>query len=123
MKKAIISRAIGDYVTVEMDATYAPDFLEEIRNFLKRGGEDVADTIRMIKNFDVFHDFMTRKFKEYLVPKKELSDLIRGNVIIDKIKLIKDSNRRRVLIMFDRSVKEYEIIKVLSELGFEIQKR
>jgi len=123
LKKAIISKAIGNYITVEINAADVPNFLEELRKFLKRGGEDINDTIRMIKNFDIFYDFMIRKFKEYLVPKKDLSDLIRGNVIIDKIKLIRDGNKKKVLIMFDRSIKESEIIEVLNQLGFEIQKK
>lgn len=123
MKRAVISKAIGNYITVEIDAADAPNFLEELKNSLKRGGEDINDTIRMIKNFDIFYDFMIRKFKEYLVPKKDLSDLIRGNVVIDKIKLIKVGNKRKVLIMFDRSIRENEIIEVLNELGFEIQKK
>ena len=82
MKKAIIGKALGNYITLEIDATYVPEILSRLKDLLGRGGEDVADTIRMVKNFDTFYEFMVKKFKEYLVPKKELSDLIRGNVIV-----------------------------------------
>lgn len=118
-----MSKVLGNYVAVELEAEHAPEFLEALRDHLGRGGDDVQDAIRMIKNFDVFYEFMIKKFKEYLVPKKELSDLIRGNVIVDKLKLIKANDQKRVQIVFDRSVKEEEVIEVLRNLGFEIEKK
>ena len=119
--KAKIGTFIGQYVMVTLDAEGAIKLLEALRERLDKGGEDVSDAIRMIKNFDVFYDFMRKKFKEYLTPKKDVSDLIKGNVLVDKIKLIKEDNKKIVTIIFDRSVEKEPIVNTLKELGYEIE--
>ncbi len=119
--KAKIGMFIGQYVTVTIDAEGAIKLLEALQEKLDKGGEDVNDAIRMIRNFDVFYDFMKKKFKEYLTPKKDVSDLIKGNVLVDKIKLIKEDDKKIVTIIFDRSVEKEPIVSTLKELGYEIE--
>ncbi len=119
--KAQISEVIGQYIAVKLDAEGAIELLEALRAKLKRGGEDVDDAIRMIRNFDAFYDFMRKKFKEYLTPKKNISDMIKGLVIVDKIKLIKEGDTKYVVILFDRSVSRDDIVSTLTELGYEIE--
>ncbi len=119
--KAQISEVIGQYIAVKLDVEGAIGLLEALRTKLKRGGEDVDDAIRMIRNFDAFYDFMRKKFKEYLTPKKNISDMIKGLVIVDKIKLIKEDDTKYVVILFDRSVSKDDIVSTLTELGYEIE--
>ncbi len=119
--KAQISEVIGQYIAVKLDAEGAIRLLGALRTKLKRGGEDVDDAIRMIRNFDAFYDFMRKKFKEYLTPKKNISDMIKGLVIVDKIKLIKEDDTKYVVILFDRSVSKDDIVSTLTELGYEIE--
>ncbi|HID80289.1 MAG TPA: hypothetical protein EYP48_01040 [Ignisphaera sp.] len=119
--KAQISEVIGQYIAVKLDAEGAIKLLETLRAKLGKGGEDVDDAIRMIRNFDAFYDFMRKKFKEYLTPKKNLSDMIKGLVIVDKIKLIKENDTKYVVILFDRSISKGDVLAVLSELGYEIE--
>ena len=119
--KAQLSEVIGQYIAVKLDAEGAIKLLETLRARLGKGGEDVDDTIRMIRNFDAFYDFMRKKFKEYLTPKKNLSDMIKGLVIVDKIKLVKENDAKYVVILFDRSISKSDVLAVLSELGYEIE--
>jgi len=119
--KAQISEVIGQYIAVKLDAEGAIKLLETLRARLGKGGEDVDDTIRMIRNFDAFYDFMRKKFKEYLTPKKNLSDMIKGLVIVDKIKLVKENDTKYVVILFDRSISKSDVLAVLSELGYEVE--
>jgi len=119
--KARLYEIIGSYIAVELDKDGAINLLEKLRNDLGRGGDDVDDAIRMIRNFDTFYEFMKKKFKEYLTPKKNLSDMIKGLVIVDKIKLIKKDNERLVVIIFDRSVRKEDVEKALNELGYSIE--
>jgi len=119
--KVQISEVIGQYIAVKLDAEGAVKLLETLRAKLGKGGEDVDDAIRMIRNFDAFYDFMRKKFKEYLTPKKNLSDMIRGLVIVDKIKLIKENDAKYVVILFDRSISKNDVLTALSELGYEIE--
>lgn len=119
--KAQLSEVIGQYIAVKLDAEGAIKLLETLRAKLGKGGEDVDDAIRMIRNFDAFYDFMRKKFKEYLTPKKNLSDMIKGLVIVDKIKLIKENDTKYVVILFDRSIRKGDVLAALSELGYEIE--
>ncbi len=118
--KAKISQMIGQYISVTIDADGALKLLELLREKLNKGGEDLEDAKRMIKNFDAFYDFMRKKFKEYLTPKKNVSDLIKGTVLVDKIKLIKEGDQKLVTIVFDRNIPREPVEEALRELGYEI---
>lgn len=119
--KARLYEIIGSYIAVELDREGAINLLQKLRQNLGRGSDDVDDAIRMIRNFDTFYEFMRKKFKEYLTPKKNLSDMIKGLVIVDKIKLVKRDDERIVVIVFDRSVSREDVEKALSELGYSIE--
>ncbi len=119
--KARISEVIGQYVAVELDVEGAIKLLETLREELDKGGEDVDDAIRMLRNFDTFYEFARKKFKEYLTPKKNMTDLIKGRVLVDKLKLIKKDDQRSAVIIFDRSVKRDSIVQALQKLGYEIE--
>ncbi|MEL9940082.1 MAG: hypothetical protein QW632_01200 [Ignisphaera sp.] len=110
---------LGGYTALEVDANKAPELLNKLRDVLGKGGEDVEDAIRMIQHFDTFYNVMQKKFKDFLTPRKNVSELLKGNVLVDKVKLIKKDNNKLVVIVFDRSVSRETIKDALNNLGYE----
>lgn len=110
---------LGGYTALEVDANKAPELLNKLRDVLGKGGEDVEDAIRMIQHFDTFYNVMQKKFKDFLTPKKNVSELLKGNVLVDKVKLIKKDNNKLVVIVFDRSISRETIKDALNNLGYE----
>ncbi|MEM4441458.1 MAG: hypothetical protein QXW05_04060 [Ignisphaera sp.] len=121
-KKVKVYKTIGDYVVLVMLAEDATEILNILQRSLNKGEEDVEDTIRMINYFDTFYNIMKKKFKEYLTPKKNVSDIIRKRVLIDKIKLIKTDGTRIVEVILDRSVSLDEVLEILINNNIEVEK-
>ena len=46
--------------------------------------------------------------------------MIRGAVVVDSMKLIKEGNKKDVVITFDRRVREDVLEESLKSLGFEV---
>uniref|UniRef100_A0A7C5YZS5 Uncharacterized protein n=1 Tax=Ignisphaera aggregans TaxID=334771 RepID=A0A7C5YZS5_9CREN len=120
MIKILVGTIVGEYVAIEVKAEGAVELLNILRKTLNKGGNDVDDTIRMIQHFDVFYNIMHKKFKEYLTPRKDVGDLIKGNVLVDRIKLIKKDSEKYVVIVFDKSISKEKLLNILSSLGYEI---
>jgi len=78
--------------------------------------EDLGDAMRILENFDSFYEFMKRKHKEYIAPRKSESDLLAGRVVVDKLKL-EVNGGKVVTLVFDKRVRYEEILEVLRELG------
>jgi peptidoglycan/xylan/chitin deacetylase (PgdA/CDA1 family) len=99
--------------------------LEVVLKVLRRLGElrgwseDLSDAMRILENFDAFYEFMRRKHKEYIAPRKSESDLLSGRVVVDKLKLEVDGSRF-VTLVFDKRVGYEEILNVLRELGLPV---
>lgn len=99
--------------------------LEVVLKVLRRLGElrgwseDLGDAVRILENFDVFYEFMRRKHKEYVAPRKSESDLLSGRVVVDKLKLEVDGGRF-VTLVFDKRVGYEEILNILRELGLTV---
>uniref|UniRef100_A0A7C4BB58 Uncharacterized protein n=1 Tax=Ignisphaera aggregans TaxID=334771 RepID=A0A7C4BB58_9CREN len=119
-RKVKLYTVLGDYVAIEVEAGASIELLRKIQKVLNKGGEDVEDSIRMIQHFDVFYSLMCKKFKDFLTPKKNISELLRGNVLVDKIKLAKRDDERVVVIVFDKSLSKDLIERALTELGYEV---
>ncbi len=109
------------YLYLECDAETALKVLEYVREKLGRDTEDVNDSIRIIKNFEVFYEMARKKFKDYIAPKKSESDLIKGLVFVDKIKLSKSNGNRVVVLIFDKRVSEELIRSILDSLNIEYE--
>ena len=118
MNTTKITRTLFGYIRLETDADNAIKVLKYLRDVDGKNTDDVIDALRIIENFDVFYEMMKKKFKDYIAPRKSENDLIRGRVIIDKIKLTKDKVKR-VTIIFDKRVNEELIIKALKSLKIE----
>lgn len=118
--KVKVFKILGDYVAVEVPLEYAINVVNILRDGLRRGGEDVKDTIRMIEHFDTFYDLMRRKFKEYLTPRKDISDIIKKKVLIDKVKLIKRDDGKFIEIVLDKSITIDDVLNILVSNGIEV---
>ncbi len=118
MNTTKITRTLFGYIRLETDADNAIKVLKYLRDVDGKNTDDVIDALRIIENFDVFYEMMKKKFKDYIAPRKSENDLIRGRVIIDKIKLTKDKVKR-VTIIFDKRVNEELITKALNSLKIE----
>lgn len=113
-----LSRYLG-YLYMESDVETALNLLRHLKN--KRGArEDIVDTIRILENFDAFYEYMRRKYKEFISPRKSETDMLAGGVTIDKVKLNVDGGKK-VTIVFDKRISQEEVVKTLRELGFEIE--
>jgi len=95
----------------------------EVSKRLNVGSKDVMEALRIVRNFDEFYEFQEKKFKDYLVPDKDISDMIRGAVVVDSLKLIKRGDVKEVLVTFDRRVSEEVIAEALKDLGYEVNIR
>jgi glycerol-3-phosphate cytidylyltransferase-like family protein len=47
--------------------------------------------------------------------------MIRGTVLVDRLKLIKEGDQRKIVITFDRRVKEEVVVEALEKLGYEVE--
>ena len=120
MATAKLTRTLFGYIRLETDAEDAVKILNYLKNAGGRDTEDVNDALRIIKNFDVFYEMMKKKFKDYIAPRKSEVDLIRGRVVIDKIRLSKN-DVKKVTIVFDKRVSEELITKALEDLGIKYE--
>ncbi len=110
------------YVYTESSPEDAIKILEYIRRSWGRDTDDLNDAVRIIKNFDTFYEMLRKKFKEYIAPRKSEADLIRGKVVVDKIKLSKKGNEKVVVMVFDKRMTGESLEKVLRELSLEYVK-
>lgn len=97
--------------------------LTYLRDNKGRNTEDVIDAIRIINNFNVFYEMAKKKFKDYISPRKNEGDLIRGLVTVDKIKLVKSEKGDEVVIIFDKRVSDELIIDSAKAVDIEVEIR
>ncbi len=111
---------IGNYKYIELSTTKMLDFLEILSRIFPDKFKDISEVKRIVKNYDVFYDIAKRKFKDYILIPHEPSDMLRGKILFDKVKLIKDNHDRKIGLIFDKSIKLEDIVEALSSLGFEV---
>ena len=119
--RVLLEVDMGKYKSVELPVEDAEKLLGIVTRRLGVESNDVHETYRILRNFEAFYEVMVKKFKDYLVPAKSMNDMIRGAVVVDKVKLIKEGGSRRAQIVFDRRVPEEVIIESLRELGYEVE--
>jgi len=120
LSTAKLTKSLFGYVILEIDVENAIKVLEYLKRIEGRDTEDLNDTLRIIKNFDAFYDIMKKKFKDYIAPRKSEADLLRGRVVIDKIKLVKNE-LKKVILIFDKRVSEEVVIGALKSLGIRYE--
>jgi len=119
--KKVLEVDMGRYKSVELSLEEAERVLSEVSKQLGYESQDLEEAYRVLRNFDSFYEMARKKYKDYIVPSKSLNDMIRGTVIVDKLRLIKEGDVRKIVITFDRRVKEDTIIEVLRRLGYEVE--
>lgn len=110
---------LAKYKYVDLDVESALKLLDKIVELLNKKTNDVSEVVRYIRNFDDFYEYMRKKFKDYIAPPRKPDDFIKGNVVIDKVKLYKEGDEKRVVLVFDRRVDTALLEKALREIGFE----
>ncbi|MEB2836279.1 MAG: heavy-metal-associated domain-containing protein [Desulfurococcales archaeon] len=111
---------LGKYISVELPAEEAERLIRHLTERLGYESQDASEALRYIRNFDAFYEIAKKKFKDYLVPPKSMNDMIRGTVLVDRLKLIKDGEKR-VVVTFDRRVPLDEVLAALKDLGYEAE--
>ena len=119
--KVVLEVDMGKYKYVELELGEAEKLIREVIGLLGFDSQDANEAFRVLRNFDAFYDMARKKFKDYIVPSKSMNDMILGRVIIDKLKLVKEGDRRVVGVYFDRRVPEEVIVKALEKLGYEVE--
>jgi len=112
-----ISKSPFGYTYVEGSPEEIVSLLKLIQDEWDRNTDDLDDAIRIISNFEVFYEMMRKKFKEYISPRKREADLIRGLVVVDKIKLAKIGDARIVTVIFDKRVNHDELEQLVKKLN------
>ncbi|RLG74407.1 MAG: hypothetical protein DRO23_06830 [Thermoprotei archaeon] len=111
---------LGNYKYVELSLADALNLLIMLEEKFPDKVKDITEVRRIIKNFDVFYDIARRKFKDYILIPHVPSDMLRGRVLFDKVKLIREGNARKIGLFFDKNIELEDIVRILSNLGFEI---
>jgi hypothetical protein len=119
--RKVVEVDMGRYKSVELTVEEAEKLLSHLSKQLGYEPQDLEETYRVLRNFEAFYDMARRKYKDYIVPSKSLNDMIRGTVLVDRLKLIKEGDQRKIIITFDRRVKEKVVVEALEKLGYEVE--
>ncbi|MEB3816900.1 MAG: hypothetical protein LRS46_03050 [Desulfurococcales archaeon] len=111
---------LGKYISVELPVDDAERLIRRLSERLGYESQDASEALRYIRNFDAFYEIARKKFKDYLVPPKSMNDMIRGTVLVDRVKLIRNE-QKKVVITFDRRVPLDEIVEALKDIGYEAE--
>ena len=111
----------GKYKWVTLPAEEALKLLEIVENKLGKSPRDLQETMRYVRHFDEFYEMARKKFKDFIAPPHPVDEMIRGDVVIDKIALKKEGDNKLVTIVFDRRVKEDVLKEALKELGYDVK--
>lgn len=112
-----VSRSPFGYTYVEGSPEEIVSLLKLIQDEWRRDTDDLDDAIRIVSNFDVFYEMMRKKFKEYISPRKREADLIRGLVVVDKIKLVKNGDTKVVTVIFDKRIDHEELRQLVDRIN------
>lgn len=101
---------------MELDLERARAFLQLLGRVLGYTSEDLEDAMRIVESFDEHYRYSVKKFKEFLTPAKRESELIAGRSVIDRIRLVKKGEEKRVVFVFDRRVNRDSVRKALEQV-------
>ena len=117
MKTAKIQLDLAKYRILKLPSQEALELLRLMET--EEGGNEVLEAIRIAENFNVFYDMMKRKQRDYIPLPHDYSDLLRGRVSIDKIRLEKTGDQNIVVLVFDRRYPIEKLEEMLRKIGFE----
>ena len=122
MSKIVIKIDMAKYKSIDVDINDALNILEKIKEVTQKNPSDINEVIRYINNFDEFYSYMQRKFKDYIAPPHKPDDYIKGLAFIDRVRLYKDSEgNKRIVIVFDRRVRVETLKDAIEKAGYEVE--
>ncbi|MCE4608562.1 MAG: hypothetical protein F7B61_06370 [Caldisphaeraceae archaeon] len=121
MREVLLKIDMGRYKVVELALGEAKKLLEEVSERLGIETKDLRESFRILNNFDEYLSYQKRKFKDYITPDKDVSEMIRGVVAVDNIKLDKVGEKKWVTIVFDRRLETELVVDSLKSLGFSVK--
>ncbi|MEM1627932.1 MAG: hypothetical protein QXP02_00185 [Desulfurococcaceae archaeon] len=80
--------------------------------------KDLDEAERIIKNFNEYYERSRRRFEEYISLARDMADIIKGNVAIQKLKLFIEDKGEYVELVFDRRISVDFLHSCLKEIGF-----
>lgn len=108
---------IGRYKYIDLPLEKAVEFLERISTV--RGTTlDITESLRYIRNFDEFYEYMKRKFKDFISPPKDHKEIVEGLVVVQKLKLYVADDVRMVTLVIDKRVSEDFLRAILNDIGY-----
>lgn len=113
--KIVIDIAKSPHITLELDK--AIDMIRCLESETS-GTTDLEETLRIINSFEEYYRLTTKRYEEYLSPKKSERESIEGKAIVHKIKLMKINDRKSVEIVFDRRCSIDLLKNCLYKIGF-----
>jgi hypothetical protein len=119
MAEAVVRLDLAKYKYVDLPAEKALELLNAIADLIGKRTSDMQEAERYIRNFNEFYEFMRKKFKDYIAPPHRPDDYIRGDVVIDKVRLYMEGDERRVVLVFDRRIDVELLRKALNKIGYE----
>ena len=119
-KNIVVKVIIGNYKYVEIPIEEAEKLLQTLLKDFPDKEKDIKEVARIIKNFDVFYEIARKKFKNYILIPHDTSDMLRGTVLFDKVKLISNEEGRKIGLFFDRSISIDDVVRVLRNLGYNV---
>ncbi len=118
-EEVVVEVDMAKYKHVDLPLERAIEFLERLAEL--RDSPDIAESLRYLRNFDEFYEYMRKKFKDYIAPPHRPEDYIRGRATVDKLKLyVGDNGEKRVTIILDRRVKLEDVKRVLEGMGLRV---
>ncbi len=120
-KEITLKVMLGNYKYVELPLEDSEEFLQILSKRFPNKDRDIKEVLRIIRNFDVFYEIARKKFKNYILIPHDTSDMLKKTVLFDKVKLlIGENGRKKVGLIFDRSIPLENVMKVLEELGYSV---
>jgi hypothetical protein len=117
MKTVSIKLDLAKYRRVELPREKALDLLNLL--LTEKEKDEIREAIRITENFDIFYDMMRRKQRDYIPLPHDYSDLLKGDVSIDKIRLEKRGNIDIVVLVFDKRFPLERLSELLKEIGYD----
>ncbi|MEB3756605.1 MAG: hypothetical protein GSR79_07090 [Desulfurococcales archaeon] len=117
MKSITIKLDLAKYRRIELPKEKAIELLNILLE--EKDKNEVKEALRIAENFDIFYDMMRRKQRDYIPLPHDYSDLLKGDISIDKIRLEKRDNNYFVILVFDKRFPLEELSRLLKEIGYE----
>ncbi len=117
MVEIVVRVDVGRYKYIDLPLEKAVEFLERI-TAVRRATLDITESLRYIRNFDEFYEYMKRKFKDFISPPKDHKEIIEGLVVVQKLKLYVRNDVRMVTLVIDKRVSEDFLHTILKDIGY-----